>query len=79
MACPKKKCSRTRRDRRRSQNWKIHVVTSHTCKNCNSPSLPHQICAACGFYKGRKVIIPLAEKLIARKQRQKDRGNQAAA
>lgn len=79
MACPKKKCSRTRRDRRRSQNWKINVLASHKCSHCGVEVLPHQICGHCGYYGGRKLMIPLPDQLAARRQRQKDRSQQASA
>jgi large subunit ribosomal protein L32 len=26
------------------------------CPNCHEKKLPHQLCRACGYYKGREVI-----------------------
>ena len=27
-----------------------------TCPQCAAPFIPHRVCPACGFYKGRQVI-----------------------
>ncbi|MEJ2715545.1 MAG: 50S ribosomal protein L32 [Deltaproteobacteria bacterium] len=55
MAVPKKRVSRTRRDKRRTHK-KLTPVNLTTCPQCGELSRPHRICASCGFYKGRGVI-----------------------
>lgn len=50
--------ARNRRDR---AIWKKHIDhagTIGTCANpeCGKPVLPHHVCMACGFYKGRKAV-----------------------
>ncbi len=52
---PKKRHSRARQGKRREA---IHLVstTVTVCKNCGSAIAPHTICAACGYYKGIKVV-----------------------
>ncbi len=55
MAVPKRKVSRTRRDKRRT-HWKAKMPALSTCPNCLSPKLPHRVCKECGYYKGRTVI-----------------------
>ena len=56
MALPKRKTSRSRRDKRRSQ-WKIGVPQLSNCANCQKPRMPHRVCPHCGYYKGRPVLI----------------------
>ena len=52
---PKKKHSRTRRDKRRTHDaLKPHNTVQ--CSNCGEMRLPHRVCPNCGFYKGREVI-----------------------
>lgn len=55
MAVPKKRVSRTRRDKRRTHK-KLTPVNLIKCPQCGEASLPHRICPHCGFYKGRTVI-----------------------
>lgn len=56
MAVPKKKVSRSRRDRKRySSAHELDVVTVSHCPQCNSPVRPHRICS-CGYYKEKSVI-----------------------
>ncbi|RKY75803.1 50S ribosomal protein L32 [candidate division KSB1 bacterium] len=57
MAVPKRKISRTRRDKRRTHK-KLSAVQVVECPHCHQPKLPHRACPSCGYYKGRMVIIP---------------------
>ncbi len=55
MAVPRKKVSRSRRDKRRSH----HALKSPThieCPNCGEQKLPHHVCKACGYYGDREVV-----------------------
>ena len=54
MAVPKRKVSKTRRDKRRATHA-LESVRVNTCPQCNSPKLPHRVCPTCGTYKGREV------------------------
>ena len=56
-AVPKRRISRTRRDKRRT-HWKIKAAARTTCAHCGQPALPHRICASCGFYRGREYVEP---------------------
>ncbi|MCP4604762.1 MAG: 50S ribosomal protein L32 [Proteobacteria bacterium] len=56
MAVPKKKTSRARRDRRRAHHDRIDAPTVSSCTECGAPVSPHQVCPACGMYRGRQVI-----------------------
>lgn len=55
MAVPKKRISRTRRDKRRTHQ-KAPKVNFVYCPECNQPTMPHKICPSCGFYKDRVVV-----------------------
>jgi large subunit ribosomal protein L32 len=55
MAVPKKRTSRTRRDKRRA-NHKAGKARLNECPRCHSPRLPHRVCPTCGSYGGRDVI-----------------------
>jgi len=57
MPLPKRRHSRTRRDKRRA-NWKAATPTVVECSNCHQPKLPHRACPNCGYYKNRSVFLP---------------------
>lgn len=66
MALPKKKMSRSRRDRRRAHEAlpRIHLVT---CPQCREPMRPHHICPSCGNYRGVKYLITAADQTSDKK------------
>jgi large subunit ribosomal protein L32 len=53
---PKKRHSRARQGKRR-EAIKLALPTISMCKNCGTPSEPHIVCKACGYYKGKQVIV----------------------
>nr|BCX00761.1 MAG: 50S ribosomal protein L32 [Bacteroidota bacterium] len=59
MANPKRKHSKSRRDKRRT-HYKLampHHVES--CPNCGEPKERHRVCRNCGFYRGRQILSPV--------------------
>ncbi len=54
MAVPKRKTSKSRRDKRRAQHG-ISIARVQVCPNCRQPKLPHRVCPNCKTYKGRDV------------------------
>lgn len=56
MAVPKRKTSRSRRDKRRASAWKLKAPAIGKCA-CGEYKLSHCACPACGEYKGRQVIV----------------------
>ncbi len=56
MAVPKRKLSKARRDKRRSNVWKLEAPQFVKCPQCGELTLPHRVCKACGYYKGKAVI-----------------------
>ncbi|MDZ7343919.1 MAG: 50S ribosomal protein L32 [candidate division KSB1 bacterium] len=57
MPNPKRRHSRTRRDKRRT-HWKLSAPTIVVCSNCRQPKLPHRVCPNCGYYGERSVFLP---------------------
>ncbi|MBQ1935896.1 MAG: 50S ribosomal protein L32 [Clostridia bacterium] len=55
MAVPKRKVSKSRRDKRRA-NWKLLIPGMVECPQCHAAKLPHRVCKECGYYKGKEVI-----------------------
>ncbi|MCI0690582.1 MAG: 50S ribosomal protein L32 [bacterium] len=57
MPNPKRRHSRTRRDKRRT-HWKLSAPNVVACSNCRQPKLPHRACPNCGYYGERSVFLP---------------------
>ena len=55
MALPKRKKSKSRRDKRRTHD-KIEGPNVVECPKCGEARLPHHMCPECGSYNGRTVI-----------------------
>jgi len=56
VAVPKRKTSKSRKNKRRSNVWKLSIPHLATCPKCGQYKLPHKVCLECGFYKGREVL-----------------------
>lgn len=57
MAVPKRKHSKARRDKRRSNVWKLPAPALSVCADCGEFKAPHRVCGNCGKYNGRQVIV----------------------
>ncbi|MBP5301427.1 MAG: 50S ribosomal protein L32 [Bacilli bacterium] len=60
MAVPKRRTSKTKKRKRRT-NIKYYGESTlkHnlvTCSNCNEIIMAHIVCPKCGFYKGEKIL-----------------------
>jgi len=55
MPNPKRKISKSRRDKRRTHD-KAVARTVANCSNCGAPVLYHRVCNECGYYKGKQAI-----------------------
>lgn len=53
---PKRKHSKARRNKRRSNVWKIDAPALSRCKKCGGFKLFHRVCKSCGHYGDREVI-----------------------
>ncbi len=55
MGVPKRKVSKMRlRTRKAANRW--HAPLIHKCGQCGAAFMPHCVCRACGYYKGRQVL-----------------------
>ena len=55
MALPKRRHSKTRRDKSRTHQ-KLDNPSLAACSQCGQEKRTHRVCPYCGYYKGRKVI-----------------------
>ena len=61
MAVPKSKVSKSRGAKRFASNYKAKVPTLVECPQCHAQKQPHRICAKCGYYDGKQVIVSTSE------------------
>lgn len=54
-ALPKRKLSKGRKNRRRSQDA-ISMPTLVPCPHCKSLKKPHAVCPNCGKYKDEEIV-----------------------
>lgn len=55
MAHPKRKISKTRRDKRRT-HYKATSKQLAACSNCGATVQYHRICPECGYYRGKLAV-----------------------
>ncbi len=55
MPNPKRRHSKTRRDKRRTHDA-ISLPQVVECPSCHEKRQPHRVCPACGHYDGREVV-----------------------
>ena len=62
MGVPKRKPSRSRQRMRRAYNSVLTLpqMKNQRCPQCDAPYVPHRVCPACGYYKGRQVLTVTA-------------------
>ncbi len=56
MAVPKRKVSKARRDKRRSNVWKLDAPAMVKCSHCGAYILAHRVCSECGYFKGKDIL-----------------------
>ncbi|MGI6404157.1 MAG: 50S ribosomal protein L32 [Oscillospiraceae bacterium] len=56
MAVPKTKHSQARKNKRRSNVWKLSAPALSKCTQCGALKTPHRVCSSCGYYNGRQII-----------------------
>ena len=70
MPVPKRKNSKSRRDKRHA-NKNVHVKNPSTCQTCNAAVASHAVCPECGYYKGVKVLRTKTDRMHERGQARK--------
>ena len=55
MPVPKRKTSKSKRNKRRTHQ-KTAAPAIVVCPQCQEAKLPHHACPSCGDYKGRSVV-----------------------
>ncbi len=68
MGVPKRKNSKSRRDKR-TANKGLKFGSIACCQTCQEAVAPHQVCAACGYYKGVKVLRTKTDRIHERGQK----------
>lgn len=61
MAVPKRRTSKTRRDKRRASSYRLKTYSTIKCPNCGEQMLPHHVCSYCGFYDGKQAVFVEAD------------------
>jgi large subunit ribosomal protein L32 len=56
MPVPKKKTSKSKKNKRRSHH-RLSMPGISICPQCNEVKSPHRVCPHCGIYKGEEVLI----------------------
>jgi large subunit ribosomal protein L32 len=55
MPVPKRRTSRSKRDKRRAHDA-LGAGSRSVCPQCGAPKRPHHVCTGCGTYRGREVV-----------------------
>lgn len=71
MPTPKRRHTKSKRDRRRSHHA-LKAKNLSSCPKCGEPVLPHRLCFNCGSYKGREAIDIMA-KLDKKEKKKKEK------
>ena len=69
MAVPKKRGTKSKRDKRRLHIF-LKEPTLVKCPKCGHLILPHTVCPYCGYYKGKEIIDVLS-KLTKKEQKKR--------
>ena len=60
MAVQQNKVSRSRRNNRRAHDA-LSPFNPNECPNCGELKRPHHVCASCGYYGEKEVILATEE------------------
>lgn len=72
MPHPKKRHTKSRRNKRRSHQA-LSKINLSLCSKCKEPVLPHRVCLKCGSYSGRQAI-EIKERKKREKKKKKNEG-----
>lgn len=54
---PKRRHSRQRKGKRRA-SIVLYPPKGIACPNCGEITISHRVCEACGYYKGKQIVLP---------------------
>lgn len=54
MQAPKRRTSKSKRNKRRAHDA-LRAVNPSSCPQCGEPVMPHRVCGHCGVYRGREL------------------------
>lgn len=49
------------RTRRSNAYYTMEAPALSTCPNCGETKMPHRVCPACGFYKGKQIVTKVVK------------------
>lgn len=55
MPVPKRKTGRSVARSRKAHDA-LEAPSQSVCPQCHQPKLPHHVCPACGYYKGKEIV-----------------------
>jgi large subunit ribosomal protein L32 len=71
MAVPKKRHTKSRRNKRRMHLF-LKKPSISICSKCGKNVIPHALCSNCGYYKGKEVVN-VFKKLDKREKKMKQK------
>ncbi len=71
MAVPKKKHTKSRRNKRRL-HIRLEKPSLTVCSKCGKKVLPHTVCPNCGYYKGQEAL-DVMKKLTKKERKAKEK------
>jgi large subunit ribosomal protein L32 len=63
--------------RRARAHQAIEAPQLTKCQNCGKMTLPHRVCAFCGFYKGKQIVRTKADVAVKREAKRKKQEEKA--
>ncbi len=77
MAVPKRKTSRTNRNKRRTHDV-VKLLNIVECSRCHSKKIAHHVCSECGYYKNTDVLSKKEDSKTKKDAREKPEDKSAS-
>lgn len=75
MAVPKRKTSKSRRNKRRTHD-RLKLLNIVECPRCHSKKISHRVCQNCGYYSEHEIIIFEKKGKEKSKEKGKEKGKE---
>lgn len=62
MGVPKRRCSKSRKNKRRSIWSQMVAPNLVECPQCHELKRQHRLCPKCGYYKGKEAVAVVVKK-----------------